>query len=149
MLFLGSFLFQRRMYKWKLFQCLVYDLENRILIGLLRQFWNGKFFQFVFCVRVIDDDFRVKYSLESIIVYSIVGVRTVDLFFILVFNILLGFRQDFFVRCQYKYFVTDLGNDEEINVKKNVFKEDINGVLIYFIFFLEFFIEFWIYGSEC
>lgn len=35
------------------------------------------------------------------------------------------------------YFITDSGNDEEINVKKNVSKEDINGVLMHFTLFPE------------
>lgn len=82
------------MYKWKLPQCLAYDLENRTLIGLLRQLWNGKFFQLVPCVRATDDDFRAKYSLESTIVYPTVGARTADLLLTLVSNTSLGSRQD-------------------------------------------------------
>jgi hypothetical protein len=43
----------------------------------------------------------------------------------------LGSGHEPFVRCQHKHFITDSGNDEEINVKKNVSKEDINGVLMH------------------
>lgn len=78
------------------------------------------------------------------------GASTADLLLTLVSNTSLGSGHDPFVGCQHKHFITDSGNDEEINVKKNVSEEDINGVLMHLTLFpeqnpLE---RFWIYGSE-
>lgn len=67
-------------------------------------------------------DFGAKYSLESTIVYPTVGASAADLLLTLVSNTSLGSGHDPFVRCQHKHFITDSGNDEEINVKKNVFQ---------------------------
>ena len=60
-----------------------------------------------------------------------------DFLLTLVSNTSLGSGHDPVVRCQRKHFVTDSGNDEEINVKKNVSKEDINGVLMHLTLFPE------------
>lgn len=78
------------------------------------------------------------------------GASTADLLLTLVSNTSLGSGHDPFVRCQHKHFITDSGNDEEINVKKNVSEEDINGVLMHLTLFpeqnpLE---RFGVYGSE-
>lgn len=84
-----------------------------------------------------DHDFRAKYRLESTIVYLPLGTNTADLLLTLVSHTSLGPGHDPFVRCQHKHFISDSGNDEEINVKKNVSKEDINGVLMHLILFPE------------
>lgn len=72
--------------------------------------------------RVTDRDFGTKYGLESTIVYPTAGARTADLLLTLVSNTSLSLGHSPFVRCQHKHFITDSGNDEEINVKKNVFQ---------------------------
>lgn len=88
-------------------------------------------------LRATDHDFGAKYSLESTIVYPTLGASTADWLLTLVSNTSLGSGHDPFVKCQHKHFITDSGNDEEINVKKNVSKEDINGVLMHLTFFPE------------
>lgn len=73
-------------------------------------------------LKAAHHDFGAKYSLESTIVYLTVGASAADLLLTLVSNTSLGSGHDPFVRCQHKHFITDSGNDEEINVKKNVFQ---------------------------
>lgn len=89
------------------------------------------------CLGATDHDFGTKYSLESTIVYPILGASAADSLLTLVSNTSLGSGHDPFVKCQHKHFITDSGNDDEINVKKNVSKEDINGVLMHLTFFPE------------
>lgn len=104
-------------------QCLAYDLENKILIDLFRQPWNLQALSnCALCLMAPDHDFGTKYSLESTIVYLPVGASEADLLLTLVSNTSLGSGHDPFVRCQHRHFITGSGNDEEINVKKNVFQ---------------------------
>lgn len=86
-------------------------------------------------LRATDHDFGAKYSLESTIVYLTLGASATDSLLTLVSNTSLGSGHDPFVKCQHKHFITDSGNDDEINVKKNVSKEDINGVLMHLTLF--------------
>lgn len=132
----GNLLLYQRMYKWKLPHCLASDLENRTLCG---QSWNWKFFQTVLwlSLRATDHDCGAKYSPESTTVYLTLGASAADLLLTLVSNTSLDSGQDPFIWSQHKHFITDSGNDEEINVKNNVSKEDINGVLMYLTLFPE------------